>query len=410
MFTKVERLISSRNLKPKKKEGFLKIISIFSFLGIMLGVAILIIVMSVMNGFKTDLTKKILGLNPHIVIEPNSFSIDDEYILKLKKKFSGININKSYSGEGIIINNDNAKGVILKGINKNEKKSIEFLSNNTTSGDIDSFNKNQVFIGTELAYNLKLKKGDKINLMSSAFVATPLGSLPKQESFTIAGTFTTGFLEFDQNIVFLLIEDALAIFDKEEKDQNIEIYLKDPLKADLIKKKIEKINPNFFIYTWSDLNKSFFSALKVERNVMFIILTLIVIVAAFNIISGLTILIKNKTKEIAILKTLGLSNNSIKKSFFLTGFSIGFFATISGIILGVIFSYNIEKLRIFLSLVFNLEIFPPDIYFLDKLPSEISFFSILIIFVLSLIVSAIASYLPATSISKMKTFRALKYE
>ena len=410
MFTKVERLISSRNLRPKKKEGFLKIISIFSFLGIMLGVAILIIVMSVMNGFKTDLTKKILGLNPHIVVQPNSFIIDAKYISELKNKFSEIKVNKSFSGEGIIINNDSAKGVIFKGIDKDEKKSIEFLNKNLTSGSVKNFNNNHVFIGTELAYNLNLKEGDKINLMSSAFVATPLGSLPKQESFIIAGTFTTGFLEFDQNIVFLVIEDVLSIFDKDEKDQNLEIYLDDPLKANLFKKKIEKINPNYFIYTWSDLNKSFFSALKVERNVMFIILTLIVIVAAFNIISGLTILIKNKTKEIAILKTLGLSNNSIKKSFFLTGFSIGFFATISGIILGIIFSYNIEKLRIILSSIFNLEIFPPDIYFLEKLPSEISFFSILIIFVLSLIVSAIASYLPAMTISKMKTFRALKYE
>ena len=410
MFTKVERLISSRNLRPKKKEGFLKIISIFSFLGIMLGVAILIIVMSVMNGFKTDLTKKILGLNPHIVIQPNSFIIDDKYTSKLKKNFPDMKISKSFSGEGIIINNDNAKGVILKGINKDEQKSIEFLEKNTTSGNVKNFNKNEVFIGTELAYNLNLKKGDKISLMSSAFVATPLGSLPKQESFNIAGTFTTGFLEFDQNIVFLVIDDVLSLFDKEKKDQNVEIYLKDPLKANSVKKKIENINPNYFIYTWADLNKSFFSALKVERNVMFIILALIVIVAAFNIISGLTILIKNKTKEIAILKTLGLSNNSIKKTFFLTGFSIGFFATISGIILGIIFSLNIEKLRAVLSSVFNLEIFPPDIYFLEKLPSEINFFSILIIFILSLTVSAIASYLPAMNISKMKTFRALKYE
>ena len=410
MFTKVERLISSRNLRPKKKEGFLKIISIFSFLGIMLGVAILIIVMSVMNGFKTDLTKKILGLNPHIVIQPNSFIIDDKYILKLKNNFPNINVSKSLSGEGIIINNDSAKGVILKGINKEEKKSIKFLSNIITSGNVKAFDKNRVFIGTELAYNLNLKEGDKISLMSSAFVATPLGSLPKQESFIIAGTFTTGFLEFDQNIVFLVIEDVLSIFNKDEKDQNVEIYLEDPLKANFIKKKIEKINPNYFIYTWSDLNKSFFSALKVERNVMFIILTLIVIVAAFNIISGLTILIKNKTKEIAILKTLGLSNNSIKKIFFLTGFSIGFFATISGIILGIIFSHNIEKIRIILSTVLNIEIFPPDIYFLEKLPSEINFLSILVIFFLSLTVSAIASYLPAMSISKMKTFRALKYE
>ena len=409
MFTKVERLISSRNLRPKK-EGFLKIISIFSFLGIMLGVAILIIVMSVMNGFKTDLTKKILGLNPHIVIQPNSFVIDDGYISQLKDNFKDISLSKSFSGEGIIISNDNAKGIILKGINTNEQKSIDFLNKNITSGNIKSFSKNQVFIGTELAYNLDLKVGDNISLMSSAFVATPLGSLPKQESYKIAGTFNTGFLEFDQNIVFLDIENALSIFDKDDRDLNIEIYLKDPLDANSYKKKIEKINPNFFIYTWSDLNKSFFSALKVERNVMFIILTLIVIVAAFNIISGLTILIKNKTKEIAILKTLGLSNKSIKKIFFLTGFSIGFFATISGIILGTIFSYNIEQLRIFLSSVFNLEIFPADIYFLEKLPSEISFSSIAIIFILSLVVSAIASYLPAMSISKMKTFRALKYE
>ena len=197
---------------------------------------------------------------------------------------------------------------------------------------------------------------------------------------------------------------------KLEKDQNIEVYLKDPLDANSYKKKIQKINQNFFIYTWSDLNKSLFSALKVERNVMFTILTLIVIVAAFNIISGLTILIKNKTKEIAILKTLGLSNNSIKKTFFLTGFTIGFFATLSGIILGILFSLNIEKIRIFLSLVFNFDIFPPDIYFLDKLPSEINLNSILIVFILSLIISAIASYLPATRISKMNTFRALRYE
>ena len=410
MFTKVERLISSRNLRPKKKEGFLKIISIFSFLGIALGVAILIIVMSVMNGFKNELTKKILGLNPHIVIEPNSFNIDNEFILRITKKFTDVSLSKTYSGEGIAISNDKAKGLILKGVNIEEEKIKEFFKKNLTSGKIENFKNNSVFIGTELAFNLNLKEGESINLMSSAFITTPLGGLPKQENFKIAGTFNTGFLEFDQNIVFLNIQDALSIFDKSPKDQNIELYLTDPLKANQYKNQIEIINPNFFIYTWADLNKSLFSALKVERNVMFIILTLIIIVAAFNIISGLTILIKNKTKEIAILKTLGLSNASIKKSFFLTGFSIGFLATLTGIFLGIIFSINIEKFRVFLSTVFNLEIFPADIYFLEKLPSEINFQSILIIFFLSLIVSAIASYIPANNITKMKTFRALKYD
>ena len=221
MFTKVERLISSRNLRPKKKEGFLKIISIFSFLGIMLGVAILIIVMSVMNGFKTDLTKKILGLNPHIIIQPNNFNINDSYISKLKNQFQDITINKSFTGEGIIISNDSAKGIIIKGINKNEKKIINFLKKNIKNVNIDTFGENKVFIGTELAYNLNLNKGDKISLMSSAFVATPLGSLPKQETFNVAGIFNTGFVEFDQNIIFLTTEDALSIFDKDEKDQRI---------------------------------------------------------------------------------------------------------------------------------------------------------------------------------------------
>ena len=410
MFTKVERLISSRNLRPKKKEGFLKIISIFSFLGIMLGVAILIIVMSVMNGFKTDLTNKILGLNPHIVVQPNGFKINDNYISKLKNNFKDISVSKTYSGEGIILINDKAKGIIFKGINNKEQKIKNFLENNIVSGDIKNFKKNNIFIGSELAFNLNLNEGDKVSLMSSAFVATPLGNLPKQENFNIAGIFNTGFVEFDQNIIFLTTDDALSIFDKNTNDQNLEIYLKDPLEADSYKKKIQKFNQNYFIYTWSDLNKSFFSALKVERNVMFIILTLIIIVAAFNIISGLTILIKNKTKEIAILKTLGLNNNSIKKSFFLTGFTIGFFATLSGIILGIIFSSNIDKVRVFLSTVFNLEIFPSNIYLLEKLPSEINLYSIFIIFILSLLVSAIASYIPARHISKMKTFRALKYD
>ena len=410
MFTRAERLISLRNLRPKKKEGFLKIISIFSFLGIMLGVAILIIVMAVMNGFKTDLTNKILGLNPHVVIQPNSFQIDNKYISRLKKDFEDITVSKSYSGEGIVMSNDKAKGVILKGVDKSEKNIIEFFNNFTSQGDLNNFKSNKVFIGSELAFNLNLKIGDTINLMTSSFVGTPLGNLPKQENFRVAGIFNTGFIDFDQNIIFINIADALSIFNKDDKDQNIEIYLKDPLKANLYKENIQKINENFFIYTWSDFNKSLFKALKMERNVMFIILSLIIVVAAFNIISGLTILIKNKTKEIAILKTLGFSNQSIKKTFFLTGLTIGFLATLSGIILGILFSVNIEKIRIFLSRVFNLEIFPSDIYFLDELPYEINLNSILIIFIISLVISAIASYLPATKISKMSTFRALRYE
>ena len=218
----------------------------------MLGVAILIIVMSVMNGFKTDLTNKILGLNPHVVIQPNGFKIDNEFTLNLKKQFKEISISKSYFGEGIVINNNNAKGVLLKGVDTKEKNIIEFFYNYLSSGDLNNLNSNRVFIGSEMAFDLDLKEGDTISLMSSAFISTPIGSLPKQECFKVAGIFNTGFLEFDKNIVFLNIQDALSMFDKNEADKNIEIYLSNPLQANLYKEKIQNINQNYFIYTWSD--------------------------------------------------------------------------------------------------------------------------------------------------------------
>ncbi len=409
MFNKVERLISSRNLKPKKKEGFLKVISIFSFLGIMLGVAILIIVMSVMNGFRNDLTNKIIGFNPHIVIKPYSSDIDQSFKLKLKREYQFFKITETFGGEAVVVNNDLVKGVFVKGINK-KSENIKSIENNLIDGNLQDFEVGKIILGKQLAINLGVVVGDSINLMSSAFISTPMGGLPMQESFEIVAVFSSGFYEFDQGVVFLNLNDSLSFFDKTEKDLNLEIKLDDPLKADFYKKKIEMINENYYVYSWTDLNKSFFAALKLERNIMFIILTLIIIVAAFNIISGLTILIKNKTKEIAIFKTLGLSNQSITKSFFLTGFTIGFLASIAGVIFGVIFSFYIEDIRFFISSTFNLEIFPEDIYYLDKLPSEINPISILIIFLFSIIVTAVASFFPAKAVSKMDTIKALKYE
>ena len=411
MFTSVERLIALRNLKPKRKEGFLKVISIFSFVGIMLGVAVLIIVMSVMNGFRTELTNKILGFNPHVIIKPyNDERISLEFKDELTKQFPNIQILNSYSGEGVVINNDYAKGIMIKGLDsKNENNSI-FLKKILVEGKNNKINKGEIVIGMELAIELNLAVGDKINILSSAYISTPFGGLPKQETYSIAGIFSSGFYEFDKSVVFLNLEETLYFFDKTIRDINLEIFLSNPLKADDIKDKIGIMNNNFYVYSWTDLNKSFFSALKVERNVMFIILTLIIIVAAFNIISGLTILIKNKTKEIAILKTLGLSNNSIIKSFFLTGFTIGLIATIFGISIGILFAENIESIRIFFSYLLNVEIFPSDIYFLEELPSEINPLSILIIFIFSMLITSLASLIPAIAISKMDTIKALKYE
>ena len=410
MFTTAEKLITIRNLKPKKKEGFLKVISVFSFLGIMLGVATLIIVMSVMNGFRTELTNKILGFNPHITIKPYGDKIGEDFYSQIKDEYKNSRIIKTFSSEAVIMMSDTAKGVLIRGIEKDSLNQISILKNNIIDGKISNFENGTTIIGKQLAIDLGVVVGDKLNIMSSTPSSTMLGMIPKQSTYKIVSVFNSGLYEYDRNVIFFNINDSLSFFEKNSDDINIEIYLNDPLNADIYKKEIQDKNSNFFVNSWSDLNKSFLSALKVERNVMFLILTLIIIVAAFNIISGLTILIKNKTKEIAILKSLGLSKKSIIKSFFLTGFLIGLFATLVGVIFGVLFSVYIEEIRQFLSTIFNLQIFPPDIYFLEEMPSEINIRSILSISFFSISVTVLASLLPSFAVTKIEPVKALKYE
>ncbi len=411
MITEIEKLVAFRYLKPKRKEGFLKIISIFSFLGIALGVAVLIIVMSVMNGFRTELIDKILGFNAHIIIKPYEKKIEGQNHNELNLLSNIIEKTMfSFNGEGILINKDDTKGILIRGYLKNDLKKINLLQKGIFEGSLENFNKNTISIGKDLAISLDLKVGDKITLMSSSSIQTIIGALPKQESFTISSIFNSGFAEFDQNVIFMPVEDAISFFEASNDDLFLEIYLKKPERIDEAKKKIQNLFSDYFVYSWADLNQSFFGALKVERNVMFIILSLIIIVAAFNIISGLTILVKNKTKEIAILRTLGVSSKSVAKIFFLVGFSIGFFATLTGVLLGVVFSYNIEKIRSLLSNLFNISLFPEEIYFLSKMPSEIDLNSILIITLCSIAITILVSIFPSYTASKLDPIKALKYE
>ena len=411
MISEIEKTVAFRYLKPKRKEGFLKTISIFSFLGIALGVAVLIIVMSVMNGFRTELIDKILGFNAHIIIKPYEKKIENQNLNELNSLSNIIEkMMFSFNGEGILINKNDTKGILVRGYHKNDLKKIKLLQRGIFEGSLENFNKNTISIGKDLAISLDSKVGDQITLMSSAGIQTIIGSLPKQESFTISSIFNSGFAEFDQNVIFMPVEDVIPFFEVSDDDLFLEIYLKKPEHVEDAKKKIQNLFPDYFVYSWADLNKSFFGALKVERNVMFIILSLIIVVAAFNIISGLTILVKNKTKEIAILRTLGVSKKSIAKIFFLVGFSIGFFATLTGVLLGVLFSYNIEKIRSLLSELFNISLFPEEIYFLSKMPSEIDLNSILIITLCSLVITALVSIFPSYSASKLDPIKALKYE
>ena len=410
MISQLEKEITFRFLKARKNDGFLNVISIFSFIGISLGVAVLIIVMSVMNGFRTELINKIVGFNAHITVKPYENLIDIDKINNKNLKLISKDIIFSNTGEAIILKNNKSKGIILRGYLGRDFSNLEIIKNKNFKGDNSQLDKNSISIGNELSFSLDLKIGDNITLMSPSGIETIIGSMPKQKTFTVTSIFNSGLAEFDNNISFINLDTLDIFFGYETKDRNLEIYLKNPNNIETQKYIVQKIFDKQFIYSWADMNSSLFSALKVERNVMFIILSLIIIVAAFNIISGLTILVKNKTKDIAILKSIGVLNKSIIKIFFLIGFIIGTSATIFGIFLGVTFSLYIENLRQFLSSTFNISLFPEEIYFLSKMPSEINLTSILIISICSIMITIIVSIFPAIKAAKLDPIKALKYE
>ena len=406
MISKLENKIALRYLRTRKKDGFLNVISTFSFIGISLGVAVLIIVMSVMNGFRSELISKIVGFNSHIIV--HSYG-------KVTKDIFGNEIDalldtylETNSGEVVLIKENFTKGISIRGYKPKEINNLPIFKKNLT--DIKFNDEKNIILGKELSFDLDLKVGDNILIMSPKGEETIIGNLPKQEIFKISGFFESGLVDFDRNVAFTSINNLESLLNLDDEQRNLEIFLKNPINIKNAKKFFEIKFPNNLIYTWADLNKPLFSALKVERNVMFIILSLIIIVATFNIISGLTILVKNKTKEIAVLKSIGVLNKSITKIFFLVGFYIGLTATMFGVLIGVTFSIYIENIRYYLSKIFNISLFPEEIYFLSKMPSEIDVNSIILISICSVTATVIVSIFPAIKASKLDPIKSLKYE
>ena len=409
MISQLEKEVTFRFLKTRKKDGFINVISIFSFIGISLGVAVLIIVMSVMNGFRTELIDKIVGFNAHAVVKPYSNKLIENSYINHQIEKTIKNVVTSNDGEGVLLNKTLTKGLLLKGYLNKDFKNLDIVLNEYFEGSKNLIEKS-ISIGKELSFNFNLDIGDKVTILSPSGVQTIVGTLPKQETFEISSIFDSGLANFNENVAYINLSSLENLFNHDENKRFLEFFFNDPTNIEIHKSNLQKIFPDEYVYTWSDLNKSLFSALKIERNMMFIILSLIIIVAAFNIISGLTILVKNKTRDIGILKSIGVQNYSIKKIFFLVGFIIGTSATIFGVIIGTLFSIYIENIRQFLSTIFNVSLFPEEIYFLNTMPSELNIHSILLISFCSILVTIIVSIYPAAQASKLDTVKSLKYE
>ncbi len=409
MISQLEKEVTFRFLKTRKKDGFINVISIFSFIGISLGVAVLIIVMSVMNGFRTELIDKIVGFNAHAVVKPYSNKLIENSYKNHQIEKTIKNVVTSNDGEGVLLNKTLTKGLLLKGYLNKDFKNLDIVLNEYFEGSKNLIEKS-ISIGKELSFNINLDIGDKVTILSPSGVQTIVGTLPKQETFEISSIFDSGLANFNENVAYINLSSLENLFNHDENKRFLEFFFNDPTNIEIHKSNLQKIFPDEYVYTWSDLNKSLFSALKIERNMMFIILSLIIIVAAFNIISGLTILVKNKTRDIGILKSIGVQNYFIKKIFFLVGFIIGTSATIFGVIIGTLFSIYIENIRQFLSAIFNVSLFPEEIYFLNTMPSELNIHSILLISFCSILVTIIVSIYPAAQASKLDTVKSLKYE
>ena len=415
MFGVFVRKIAFRYLRARRQEGFISVIAGFSILGITLGVATLIIVMAVMNGFREELTGQILGFNGHLGIHSSSTRgiKDYEPLTEAVKAIEGVRmVTPMVERQAMVMKHNIAQGVIIQGIRPQDLKARATIADNILMGSLDQFGSDKmIVIGQRLAEVFRVMPGDSLTLVSPKGTTTAFGTVPRMRQFTIAAIFNVGMFQYDSSNIFLPLGSAQKFFQIPEGVTGVEIFIQRPDDIDLVRKRIEDVlTPGVKITDWRDVNETFFNALQVERNVMFTILTLIILIAAFNIISSLIMLVKDKGHDIAIMRTMGATRRMIMGIFFLTGMMIGIGGTLAGVVLGLAFSWNIETIRQGLQTLMGTELFSAEIYFLSQLPAKVDSYEVIVVVIMSLTLSLLATLYPSWRAARLDPVEALRYE
>ena len=413
-FAPFEWMVSLRYLRSRRKEGFISVIAGFSFLGIMLGVATLIIVMAVMNGFRKELLDKILGLNGHLLVQPLEQPLTDwEVVAERISKVPGVRLAAPIvEGQALASSPFNSAGVLVRGIRSADLTRLTSIANNIKQGTLEGFDTGQgLAIGRRLSDQLSVRAGDNITLVAPRGAVTPMGTTPRIKTYKVAAVFEIGMSEYDAGIVFMPMPESQLYFNRAGDVTAIEVYTDNPDRIDTFRRLVTAAAERpIFMIDWRQRNATFFNALQVERNVMFLILTLIILVAALNIISGLIMLVKDKGRDIAILRTMGSTQGAIMRIFLITGSSIGVMGTIAGFLLGIVVCLNVESIRQFLSWLTRTELFSPELYFLSRLPAEMDGGETTAVVVMSLTLSLLATLYPSWRAARLDPVEALRYE
>lgn len=407
-------MIAGRYLRARRKEGFISVIAGFSFLGIMLGVATLIIVMAVMNGFRHDLFAKIMGLNGHVIVQTlgDPFTEYNEVSSEISKVPGVVLAMPVIEGQVMVSSTTQALGGLVRGVRESDLKSLKLVSNNIRAGTLDGFDQQTgIAMGVRLANQLRVGLGDTVTLVSPRGAATPFGTAPRSKPYQITSIFELGMSEYDRMMIFMPLPEAQKYFSKNGEVDVVEVVVDNPEDVDRYNNLIhDAVGTSITISDWRQRNETFFNVLAVERNVMFIILSLIVLVAALNIISGLMMLVKDKGRDIAILRTMGATKGAVMRIFLITGASIGVVGTLAGLVLGIVFCWNIESIKNFVSWMSGTTIFDPSVYYLTKLPAEIDVHETGGIVLMALLLSVLATLYPSWKASKLDPVEALRYE